>query len=190
MLPSIAFPRASSKASHLLPAQPAPASKVSAKKKLIQTTAEDPEPWHCLRLYLLFTKEFCGIQTHFPLKQGKVKTAPNKNRFLAFPVYSAPLLSVGQGLLWTSGENTPSKEHKSDDLFRVPTSFSLVAYRFILGGLLDESPNLLFLALFRGKQISGCLSASGDPVSPLIQQSSLFLACWTSEKIQEGLGDC
>lgn len=29
------------------------------------------------------------MQTHFPLRGGKVKTAPNQNRFLAFPVYSA-----------------------------------------------------------------------------------------------------
>lgn len=116
------------------------------------------------------------MQTHFPLKRGKVKTASNKNRFLVFPISSALLLSAGQGLLRTSGKTAapaPAGQHPPKNIkvtsFLPRFYFLFFASRFIWGweALLGEFPNPLCLALFRRKQISGCLTASGDPHVPV-----------------------
>lgn len=143
----LAFPRAFSKANHLFPARHGPEpSKISAKKKRIQTTAEEGQSWHCLWLYLLFTKEFCGIQTHFPLKQGKVKTAPNKNSFPAFPVYSALRASHGLGALLDFCTESPSPKNTASD------------------NLLSSSVFLFLFFVFHGSLVWGSVGLT--PKSP------------------------
>ena len=85
-------PSASSRASHLLPARPPGLPRPPHTGERLQShrggsTALALPP----RLFAVRSGA-CGMQTHFPLRRGKVETAPNQNRFLAFPVYSALLL--------------------------------------------------------------------------------------------------
>lgn len=101
-----------SKANRLLPAPPA-----AAFQGLQRRTRSQPRAGAAAlappRSCSLFTKEFRGIQAHFPPKPGKGKTVPNKNRCLAPPVSAAALLCTG-GAPRTSGQKPPPKDTGKD----------------------------------------------------------------------------
>lgn len=129
-------PSVSSKASHLLPARLAGQGLPTQENRLQNhqggTTALALPP----RLFAVHSG-VCGMQTHFPLKGGKVKTAPNKTDSWCF-LFTQHRCSGPQARrpARTDGPGAPLKKalERGELSSRISIRLPLVAGGFVCGG--------------------------------------------------------